>query len=191
MPLNLITVQRKLLFIKQNLLKALTWLLLWAQSKENKTPEWFTANTDHIVVGISGKLFFPFLSPLYVLHLYLCLYRTHIKRVSRNLIKQWRSGCPGNHWEQVALVKIAHPVCAKAASFPLLFNLLLSVVISLVRQKGEECKWGVKGIRSVHLAPGKVRHLEEWFGLLHVDYTVTLLIHWVRRAVTERDTYMM
>lgn len=49
---------------------------LWCQSKEQKTPEWFTANTIHIVVGI--KFFFPFFSPLYVLHLYLCLYWTHI-----------------------------------------------------------------------------------------------------------------
>lgn len=57
------------------------------------------------------------------------------KFVSINLIKQWRSGCLGNHWEQVAVVKIDFPVGAEAASFPLSFTRHLSVVISLASQK--------------------------------------------------------
>lgn len=187
MLLNPITVHWKCFFfiIKQNLLKALT--LMPKQREENT---WVVHSKYNTYCGWN-KVFLSFLFTSLCSPFILVPLLDPYNFVSRNLIEQWRSGCPGNHWEQVALVKIAHPVCAKAASFPLLFNLLLSIVISLVRQRGEHCGWSVKGIRSVHLAPGKVRHLEEWFGLLHADYTVTLLIHWVRRAVTERDTYMM
>lgn len=58
------------------------------------------------------------------------------KCVSIKVIKQWHSSCLGNHLEQVAVVKI-------------------DIV------PGEKGKQVLKEISGVHLAPCKVRQLEE------------------------------
>lgn len=111
----------------------------WSSSpKEGEEKEHLSGSSKKKFIGhlsVVGIHVFPFPSIREWTAFIPASLQDQYKFVSINLIKQWRSGCLGNHWEQVAVVKIDIPVCAEAAGFPLSFTRHLSVVISLASQK--------------------------------------------------------